>query len=228
MPTATVEDYVKRIYALQAAADADANASDASPVPMGVLAEALGVAPGTVTAMIKRLSERGLVDYAPYSGVRLSDDGRALALDVLRRHRLIECFLVEVIGLDWSEVHEEAERLEHAVSDKLLAAIDRRLGHPVVDPHGDPIPNAAGEMPASSTVSLDRGEPGARVRITRVLDQDEAFLRYVDELGLRPGAEVSVVRCDPLGQTIHLAGPDGRSVVLGRTAAGRLLGDVID
>lgn len=226
MPTATVEDYVKRIYALQVAAEGHGDA--AAPVPMGVLAEALGVAPGTVTAMIKRLSDRQLVDYAPYTGVRLTDTGRTLALDVLRRHRLIESFLVDVLGLDWSEVHEEAERLEHAVSDKLLAAIDRRLGHPVVDPHGDPIPTAAGEMPSTDTVSLDRGDPGGRVRITRVLDQDEAFLRYVDELGLRPGAEVGIVRRDPLGETIHLTGPDGRDVVLGRTAAGRLLGEVID
>src|SRR5437016_2893505 len=139
MPTSTVEDYLKALYAQQVGGEA--------LVPMGALASAMKVAPGTATAMVKTLAEAGLVDYEPRGGVRLSSKGEKLALHVLRRHRLVELFLVEVLCLDWSEVDEEAEELEHAISDKVMARIDKALGHPQFDPHGDPIPTAKGKIP---------------------------------------------------------------------------------
>src|SRR4051794_10565100 len=143
MPSSTVENYLKQIYLEQQ----DAGAADL--VPMGRLASAMGVVPGTATSMIKTLADSGLVQYEPRGGVRLTHGGEQLALHVLRRHRLVELFLVKVLGLDWSEVHAEAEELEHAISDKVLEKIDAILGKPRVDPHGDPIPLANGKVEAS-------------------------------------------------------------------------------
>ena len=143
MPTSTVEDYLKCILTAQ-------QRQPGTLVTMGQIGAALGVAPGTVTAMVKTLAESGLVAYEPYSGVRLSEAGARLATHVQRRHRLIELFLVRKMGYDWSEVHDEAERLEHAVSDRLIERIDEMLGHPSADPHGDPIPDREGTLPASS------------------------------------------------------------------------------
>src|SRR5438034_298483 len=144
MPTRTVEDYLKALYAEQQRGTAR---GDGGLVAMGALALAMSVAPGTATAMVKTLAEAGLVDYEPRGGVRLSGKGEKLALHVLRRHRLVELFLVEVLGLDWSEVDPEAEELEHAISDKVMERIDWLLDHPQVDPHGDPIPSAKGTIP---------------------------------------------------------------------------------
>src|SRR3989337_462440 len=139
VPSHTVENYLKAIYQAQTTlAGADAL------VPMGQLASALGVVPGTATTMVKALAESGLVRYEPYSGVRLTKAGEKLAALVLRRHRLVELFLVKVMGMNWTEVHDEAENLEHAVSDRLIDRIDAMLGRPEVDPHGDPIPDAEG------------------------------------------------------------------------------------
>src|SRR5215217_938715 len=138
MATVTVENYLKTLYSEQQRAQAG------ELVPMGSVAAAMNVTPGTATSMIKALAESGLVDYEPRGGVRLTTKGEKLALHVLRRHRLVELFLVEVLGLDWSEVDEEAEELEHAISDKVLARIDHTLGHPHFDPHGDPIPSSKG------------------------------------------------------------------------------------
>src|SRR4051812_8652868 len=141
MPTPTVENYLKQIYLeQQAAEDAD------ELVPMGRLASVMGVVPGTATSMIKALADSGLVSYEPRGGAKLTRGGQQLALHVLRRHRLVELFLVKILGLDWSEVHDEAEELEHAISEKVLERIDRVLGHPSVDPHGDPIPSAKGKV----------------------------------------------------------------------------------
>src|SRR5437764_4466966 len=139
MPSSTVENYLKQIYLEQQPLGGDL-------VPMGRLATAMAVTPGTATTMIKALAEANLVTYEPRTGVRLTKPGEQLALHVLRRHRLVELFLVKMLGLDWSEVHEEAEHLEHAVSDKVLERMDALLGHPSVDPHGDPIPTAKGHL----------------------------------------------------------------------------------
>src|SRR5947208_2870016 len=133
MASITVENYLKQLYSEQQRAGGEL-------VSMGRLASAMGVVPGTVTTMVKALADSGLVTYEPREGVRLTRGGEQLALHVLRRHRLVELFLVKVVGLDWSEVHAEAEELEHAISDKVLEKIDALLGHPSVDPHGDPIP----------------------------------------------------------------------------------------
>src|SRR5215211_7503123 len=140
MPTITVENYLKTIYTEQQHAGGEL-------VAMGAMAGAMRVAPGTATAMVKTLAESGLVDYEPRGGVRLSVKGEKLALHVLRRHRLVELFLVEVLGLDWSEVDEEAEELEHAISDKVLEKVDALLNYPKFDPHGDPIPTSQGKLP---------------------------------------------------------------------------------
>ena len=142
LPSQTVENYLKTIYLAQSAT---ADRAD-ELVPMGQLAAALGVVPGTATTMVKTLSESGLVYYEPYMGVRLTPAGEKLAGLVLRRHRLIELFLVKILGMSWAEVHDEAERLEHAVSERLIDRIDDMLGRPAVDPHGDPIPTAEGEV----------------------------------------------------------------------------------
>src|SRR5215813_10975620 len=139
MPSITVENYLKQIYLEQ-------QQTTDELVPMGRLATAMGVVPGTATSMIKALADSGLVVYEPRTGARLTKGGEQLALHVLRRHRLLELFLVKVLGLNWSEVHTEAEELEHAISDKVLDRIDALLGHPSVDPHGDPIPTAKGKV----------------------------------------------------------------------------------
>src|SRR5688500_5319107 len=141
LPSHTVENYLKAIFQAQSVLR-----GAETLVPMGQLAAALGVVPGTATTMVKALSESGLVRYEPYAGVRLTPGGERLAALVLRRHRLIELFLVKVMGMNWTEVHDEAEQLEHAVSDRLIERIDAMLGHPATDPHGDPIPGPEGTV----------------------------------------------------------------------------------
>src|SRR5438309_5829771 len=172
MPSSTVEDYLKQIY-LQQQADPD------QPVATGRLAEVMGVVPGTVTSMIKALADSGLVAYEPRGGTRLTRGGEQLALHVLRRHRLVELFLVKVLGLDWSEVHDEADNLEHAISEKVLQRIDEYLGHPSADPHGDPIPTAKGKLTVADPQldSLADCSLHRSVRVARVVDQESAFLQ---------------------------------------------------
>src|SRR3954468_22645274 len=165
MPSSTVENYLKTLYAEQQAAGG-------ALVSMGAVASAMRVAPGTATAMVKTLAESGLADYEPRGGVKLTSKGEKLALHVLRRHRLVEQFLVEVLKLDWSEVDEEAEELEHAISDKVLEKIDSLLGHPEVDPHGDPIPSAKGKVARRALTSLAKCDLGRPMRIARVMDQN--------------------------------------------------------
>src|SRR5215813_13116911 len=149
LPSSTVENYLKAIYQGQSSLGRDQRL-----VPMGHVAAALGVTPGTATTMIKALSESGLAEYEPYSGVRLTAAGEKLAGLVLRRHRLVELFLVKVMGMSWAEVHDEAEQLEHVVSERLIERIDEMLGHPTHDPHGDPIPNLEGAIAPHKLESL--------------------------------------------------------------------------
>ncbi|MCS7034424.1 MAG: metal-dependent transcriptional regulator, partial [Phycisphaerae bacterium] len=175
---------------------------------------------GTATSMVKALADSGLVEYAPRSGVRLTRGGELLALHVLRRHRLIELFLVKMLGMDWSEVHHEAEELEHAISEKVLQAIDSALGHPLVDPHGDPIPSAKGRIAPGSALSLAACGLRRRVRICRVLDQQPKFLQLAERLGLMPGAVVRVEDRDEVAGTMIVSHADGAAVTLG-VAAGR-------
>lgn len=218
MPTSTVENYIKQIYAAR-------QETPERLVPLGKLASALSVVPGTVTTMVKALSEARLVHYEPRCGVRLTEAGEKLALHVLRRHRLVELFLVEVLGFDWSEVHEEAEELEHVISDRLLEKIDAHLGHPDVDPHGDPIPTAEGELSSRPVRSLSTCEAGELVRIARVSDQDAEFLRYATERGLTPGTAVLVDWVDRSGDAVCVRVGEAASWTLGGLAAGKILVD---
>jgi DtxR family Mn-dependent transcriptional regulator len=215
MPTSTVEDYLKRIVL-------EEERAASGRVPTGQVAAALGVTPGTATTMVKTLAESGLVDYEAYGGVRLTPAGRQLALHVLRRHRLLELFLVQVLGLDWSEVHAEAERLEHAVSERLIERIDEMLGRPEVDPHGDPIPTSGGELARAEHDSLVELPVGRRARIARIADQESDFLRLVERLGLRPGVRVKLISRDSAADTLTLDLGRGRSASLGLRAAGKI------
>ena len=178
-PSSTVENYLKAIYHGETQL-----AAGERLLPMGQLATALGVAPGTATTMVKALAESGLVEYEPYNGVRLSAAGERLATLVLRRHRLIELFLVRVMGLGWHEVHDDAEQLEHVVSDRLIQRIDEMLGHPEVDPHGDPIPTADGHVPRDHFETLLTCPVHHPVVVSRVTDQDAAFLRFIEAAGI--------------------------------------------
>jgi DtxR family Mn-dependent transcriptional regulator len=213
----TVENYLKAIYQAQAALDLPG-----AYVPMGQLASALDVVPGTATTMVKALAESGLVTYEPYVGVRLTAAGEKLAALVLRRHRLIELFLVEVMGMSWAEVHAEAEQLEHAVSDRLIERIDEMLGHPDVDPHGDPIPNAEGEVPSRRYESLLTCPLRRPVRVTRISDQDADFLRFIESHELKPGTVVVIEERDAAADRVRLK-RGRRRITIGTRAAGKLL-----
>lgn len=216
MATSTVEDYLKQILMLeqQGASERASN---------GAIASALDVTPGSVTTMVKALADEGLVDYEAYGGVRLTTSGRQLALHVLRRHRLLELFLVRVLGLEWTEVHDEAERLEHAVSDRVVERMDEVLGHPEVDPHGHPIPTASGKVGASAATPLDEVEPGERVRVARVSDRDAGFLRALEKMGVRPGTRLTVRARDAGADSVTITLGRGRQETLGLRAAARIL-----
>lgn len=218
MPTSTVENYLKTIYMLQ-----QRQRSTTRTVAMGQLAKAMDVVPGTATAMIKTLADSGLVDYKPRSGVKLTDKGKTLALHILRRHRLLELFLVEVLNLDWSEVHDEAEELEHAVSDKVLARIDEYLGHPDTDPHGDPIPPARGTLMPEPLQSLADSADQKQLVIARIVDQQCEFLQFLHEHGLRPGTPITVISHDKVVDAITVQAPGLNPVTLGISAAGKIL-----
>ncbi|HEX8340427.1 MAG TPA: metal-dependent transcriptional regulator [Tepidisphaeraceae bacterium] len=213
MATSTVEDYVKRIYMLQQRVAADAL------VPLGQVSSVVGVVPGTATTMVKALAESGLVRYEPRSGVRLTSAGEKLALHVLRRHRLVELFLVNVLGFDWSEVDEEAERLEHAISERLIDRIDAHLGHPAYDPHGDPIPTAAGTIELRTTTPLAEAAVGVAMTVAHITDQDAHFLGYAAGRGLTPGVCVIVESVDPLGDSVSVRVAGKTPLTLGRAAA---------
>ncbi len=215
MATSTVEDYLKHIL-LEQQNDPD------GLVPMGQIAAALKVSPGTVTAMVKTLADGGLVTYEPYSGVRLTSPGRQLAAHVLRRHRLIELFLVKVMGMDWSEVHSEAEELEHAVSERLVERMDEMLGYPSVDPHGDPIPDVHGVMPVTVRPSLLACEVGEPVRVARVADQSREFLQLLERRDLKPGSTLIVERRDEAADTVDLRREGGAELSLGFRAASKI------
>lgn len=218
LPTSTVENYLKAIYAAQSRLSGDREL-----VAMGQLSAALGVVPGTATSMVKTLADAGLVSYEPYAGVRLTASGEKLAAAVLRRHRLIELFLVQVMGMSWDEVHDEAEQLEHAASDRLIDRIDEMLGRPAVDPHGDPIPDTEGYIHTPDHQTLLTCPVGAPLVVTRVVDQDGAFLRFIEQSGLKPGQPVTVLERDAAADRVVVQAGDGNSVALGQRAASKLM-----
>jgi DtxR family Mn-dependent transcriptional regulator len=212
----TVENYVKTI-ALITARDPAGGA-----VGTGELAQALNVSPGTVTGMLKTLSEANLATYTPYEGARLTDSGQQLAMRVIRRHRLLERFLAETLTMSWDEVHEEAEHMEHAASERLIDRIDAYLGYPAVDPHGDPIPRADGSLAETEGLPLARCQPGQHFQVVRVMDQDPIFLRYLSECGLELHAAGELLENRPeSGALVCRLG--GRSLALGVTAANKVL-----
>jgi DtxR family Mn-dependent transcriptional regulator len=216
MASRAIENYLKQLLLEQEAAPGKI-------VAMGKLAAAMGVVPGTATTMVKALADSGLVDYAPRGGVSLTPAGRKLALHVLRRHRLVELFLVNVLGLDWSEVHAEAEELEHVVSDKVLDRIDALLGHPQVDPHGDPIPSAKGQMPLSRVATLAEAKVGADLIIVRVLDQSPEFLKFVRQAGLTPGTPLKLGGKSPMADSLEVRPKSKSPVTLSRAVAAKFL-----
>jgi len=185
--TAAVEDYVKAIYTLEAKGGATTTA----------LAERLEVRPASVSGMLPKLTELGLVEHEPYHGVRLTDRGQRVALEVVRHHRLLELFLVESLGMTWDEVHAEAEVLEHVISEELEELIAAKLGDPEFDPHGDPIPSRELTVPADESRTLYALEPGDQATFVRVSDSDPAMLRYLSERGITPGAEVEMIERQP-------------------------------
>jgi DtxR family transcriptional regulator, Mn-dependent transcriptional regulator len=216
-PSYTVENYLKALLQAQIGLQAG------DLVPMGRLASALGVVPGTATTMVKTLAESGLVRYEPYAGVRLTPAGEKLAAMVLRRHRLIELFLVKVMGMSWTEVHDEAENLEHAVSDRLIERIDDMLGHPKVDPHGDPIPDSEGTVDRRAYDTLLTCPLKSKVAVSRVTDQDASFLQFVERHHLKPGSVVEVEERDEAADSVKLEGEQEREFTIGARAASKVL-----
>jgi DtxR family Mn-dependent transcriptional regulator len=206
MPTSTVENYLKAI--LVRSSDGD------TVVATGTLSEALGVTPGTITTMVKSMAARGLLEHQPREGVRLTPEGRAHALAVVRKHRLIETFLVQVLKMDWKEVHEEAEALEHAISDRVLQRIDAILGHPAADPHGDPIPSQKSPlMDRANGVTLATCEEHKSFRVERILDQSPPFLEFIQRAGLKPGSRVRVRERDRTGGVVRCELKEGQATV---------------
>lgn len=218
MATSTVENYIKKIYTLQF----ERGEGEEGNVSMGDLATSLGVTPGTATTMVKSLARTGLVGYTPRVGVQLSVQGKELALLVLRRHRLVELFLVKVLGMDWHEIHEEAEALEHVISDRVLERIDSLLGRPELDPHGDPIPDASGAIAERELVPLVECEAGQRVRIGRIENQEDLFLQYLESNALTPGQDLTVSAIDGQAGVVSLEFSSGESRQLGFEAARKI------
>jgi len=191
-PSEAIQDYAKAIYALQRRADGH-------PVATTDLAERLRVTPASVSAMLKKLAERGLVEHVPYRGVLLTEAGERVALEVLRHHRLLELYLAEHLGVPWDRVHEEAEALEHVISEDLEARIAAKLGEPTHDPHGDPIPSVDLQIDEGDARALESLEAGATGRFVRVSDSDPEMLRYLDSRGVRLGDALEVVDRQPFG-----------------------------
>jgi DtxR family Mn-dependent transcriptional regulator len=189
--SAAVEDYAKAIYALQVETD--------GPVTNNALADRLGVSAASASNMVKKLCGLGLVEHLPYHGVELTPAGRRVALEVLRHHRLLELYLSESLGVPWDRVHDEAEVLEHHISEELEELIATALGNPTHDPHGDPIPTRDLEMVEEPACTLDSLEPGAHGRFTRISDHDPEMLRYLAERGIAPGDDFEVVDKQPFG-----------------------------
>lgn len=196
MISRAMEDYLKAVYKL--------GGESGKAVGTGALAECLDVAAPSVSGMVKKLTELHLVDYNPRRGVTLTAAGQKIALEVVRHHRLLECYLAEALGYSWDEVHDEADRLEHLVSDELEDRIDAALGYPTVDPHGDPIPTREGAIVSPAHRQLTTLPAGATARVGRVSDTDPAKLRYLGELGLVPGARLTILEILPFNGPVRV------------------------
>ena len=201
-----MEDYLKTIYEHQRETE--------GPVSTSAIAESMDVTPPTATSMMEKLEDRGFVEREKYKGVRLSDEGQTIAIEVIRHHRLLETYLTEKLGFDWAEVHDEADRLEHHISEEFERRVAAKLGEPDVDPHGDPIPSDALEPvdEAAGTV-LSECEEGDVVEVSRVRDRDPDELEYLDDAGIVPGTVLRVVEVAPIG-LVEIELDDGSSVSL--------------
>ena len=204
MTSSNVEDYLKTIYNLSAREEAASTSA---------IAEQLGIAAGSVTGMLKRLADQGLVEHVPYYGARLTDAGEKKAISLIRRHRILEMFLVQVLGYTWDRVHEEAERLEHAVSDELIDRMAQVLGSPTVDPHGAPIPASGKAFVDRQYPTLDKLDVGCSAVLRRVRDEDPAALRYLAELNMMPGAELTLTERGPFNGPLYIRVGDKDHIV---------------
>jgi DtxR family Mn-dependent transcriptional regulator len=193
--TAPVEDYLKAIYELERSGE---------PAETNAIAHLLEIAPASVSGMVRRLAEQGLITHERYRGARLTSAGRRAALKTLRRHRVIEAYLTEALGYSWDRVHDEAERLEHAASDELIDRMAAAIGEPSTDPHGAPIPSRDGTLEEPALVPLAALEPGDKARVERVSDRNAERLRYLAELGIVPGAPVQLIAREPFDGPIAL------------------------
>jgi DtxR family Mn-dependent transcriptional regulator len=216
-----VEDYLKAIYDLELVG---------APASTNDIADRLAISPASVSGMVRRLADQGLITHEPYRGVRLTHDGRRAALRTLRRHRILECYLTEVLGYPWDVVHAEAERLEHAASEELIERMAAALGHPDQDPHGAPIPTPDGRVEESMLRTLSDAAAGERVRVRRVQDENAERLRYLAELGIRPGAVVRILDKAPFDGPITLwvddvAGVGGSARAIGTGLAAQVYVD---
>ncbi len=219
--TRSTEDYLKAIYELE---------QDGSPAQTSAIAGALDVAPPSVSGMVKRLSEAGLLQHVPYRGVQLTQEGRRAALRMVRRHRVVETYLTTKLGYDWDSVHEEAERLEHAVSDELIERMAMALGSPRYDPHGAPIPARDGTIETPSCIALSEVPVGGVAELRMVSDKDAERLRFIGSLGLKPGVSFEVLARQPFRgpTTIRLTGSPVKEQVIGHELAELLLCVVVE
>jgi DtxR family Mn-dependent transcriptional regulator len=209
--TPAVEDYSKAIFSLQSRSE--------EPVSTNALAERLGITPGSVSAMLRKLDDLGLISHVPYRGVRLTAEGRRLALEVIRHHRLLESFLAESLGMSWDRVHAEAEILEHVLSEDLEELIAAKLGNPTVDPHGDPIPSIDLELEERSTQALESLQVGAEGVFVRVSDSDPEMLRYLAGCGISPGHRFHVRDRQPFGGPLFVLFGEREHAIGGHLAA---------
>ncbi|WP_343317959.1 metal-dependent transcriptional regulator [Arthrobacter sp. TMP15] len=218
LTSSSIEDYVKVIYAYTEWQD--------KPITSTALANRLGVANSSVSEMVRKLKDQGLVDHQPYSPIHLTEQGLALALSMVRRHRLLETYLVRELGYTWDEVHDEAEQLEHAVSDHFIERMSAKLGHPVRDPHGDPIPDAEGRITMAPSHRLDELDPGHTGRISRISDHDPELLRHLEKLSIGLDTQLRVLGRLPFGSgfSVHFldSTDDAADLTLGDEVAASL------
>jgi DtxR family Mn-dependent transcriptional regulator len=216
----SVEDYLKAIYKLEATLDGKG-------VPTSKLAAEMGVANASVTNMVKRLSDLGMVTYESYYGSKLTESGRKIALEMIRHHRLLELYLAEMLGYSWDQVHDEAEKLEHHISEQFEDKISELLNDPKFDPHGDPIPTKDGLMPELGLKPLSNVDMNKSFEVRRVKNQTPDLLRYLDEHGLTPGAEVIIKKKEPFDGPLELS-VDGKKITLGYKIATDILVKDVD
>ena len=218
--TRSSEDYLKAIFELESVAGA---------AQTSAIADALEIAPASVSGRVKRLSESGLLAHVPYTGVQLTESGKRAALRMVRRHRILETYLTSKLGYDWDSVHQEAERLEHAVSDRLIERLAMALGNPRHDPHGAPIPTPAGHLEKEELIALSEVPEGELAELRRVSDKDPELLRYLASLGLKPGVSIEVGVRQPFRGplAVRVRGPMPRELVIGHELAAALFCEVL-